>query len=171
MKNIRRTSLLLAESFDAWRIIPRLVIVMYAYLVYELYVWFKNIPTYVEQKCDAALMKIFLDSGLDLDRVTELSCTVADVVGGPTTAQSAFVTTIIGLAAGIFGLYTATGRKWDRGLPADLNMSPTWSPGMPDRRIPREPIEDLNDFIDDGTGPMASGKPENKQKSNQPKVP
>jgi len=67
------------------------------------------------------MLKLLLDSKIDLEQAKALACSIVDVVGGPTAAQSAFVTTITGLSAGIFGLYTATGRKWDGGLPADIN--------------------------------------------------
>ena len=57
---------------------------------------------------------------MPLEQATELACKYADMIGGPTAAQSAFVTTIIGLSTGIFGLYTTTGRRWDGGMPNDL---------------------------------------------------
>jgi hypothetical protein len=85
----------------------------YGYLVYSLYLWYKNIPTYVQEKCDPAVFNALLAKGVALAQIKQLACTVGDVVGGPTTAQTTFVTTIISLSAGIFGLYTTTGRKWD----------------------------------------------------------
>lgn len=117
----RKYSLALAESFDAWRIIPRAILVVYSALVLNLYLWFKSIPTFVQERCDPTMLKILLDSKISLEEAKVLACSVVDVVGGPTAAQSAFVTTITGLSAGIFGLYTATGRRWDNGLPPDIN--------------------------------------------------
>lgn len=111
--SIRQNILLLAEAFDAWRVVPRLMIVAYGYLVFNLYIWYKNIPTYVEEKCDANVITVLLAKGMSSPEIKNFACTVVDVVGGPTAAQSTFVTTIIGLSTGIFGLYTATGRKWD----------------------------------------------------------
>lgn len=111
--NIRQHVLLVAEAFDAWRVIPRLMILAYGYLVFNLYLWYKNIPTYVQEKCDATILSELLARGRSMAEIKQYACTVVDVVGGPTAAQSTFVTTIIGLSTGIFGLYTATGRKWD----------------------------------------------------------
>lgn len=102
-----------AESFDAWRVIPRLMLIAYGLLVVKLYTWYISIPTFMQQKCDAAVLKIFMDGGMALSHAQSLACTVVDVVGGPTPAQSAFVTTIIGLSTGIFGLYTSTGKRWE----------------------------------------------------------
>ena len=110
--DLRKTSLLLAEAFDAWRVVPRLILIGYSWLVVELYLWYKNIPTYIKQSCDDKTMEVLLKQGIELAKAASIACTTTDVVGGPTAAQSAFVTTIIGLSAGIFGLYTSTGRKW-----------------------------------------------------------
>lgn len=121
MTKFRKYSLALAESFDAWRIIPRAILIVYSALVLNLYLWFKSIPTFVQERCDAAMLKMLLESKIGLEEAKVLACSIVDVVGGPTAAQSAFVTTITGLSAGIFGLYTATGRRWDNGLPPDIN--------------------------------------------------
>jgi hypothetical protein len=117
ISKFRKVSLVLAESFDAWRIAPRIMLLAYGALVINLYVWYKSIPTFIQQKCDAAVLKIFMDGGMDIHQAQQLACSIVDVVGGPTPAQSAFVTTIIGLSTGIFGLYTATGKRWDQTLP------------------------------------------------------
>lgn len=113
LTKIRKISLIAAESIDAWRIIPRAMLIAYGALVINLYMWYKSIPTFMQQKCDAAVLKIFMDGGMALQQAQSLACTVVDVVGGPTPAQSTFVTTIIGLSTGIFGLYTATGKRWE----------------------------------------------------------
>ncbi len=115
--DIRKISLLLAEAVDAWRIVPRIVLVSYAWLVYQLYLWYTKIPTYVQEQCNSDVLQTLVSAGIELDKAKNLACSVMDVVGGPTAAQSAFVTTIIGLSTGIFGLYTATGRRWDGSNP------------------------------------------------------
>jgi hypothetical protein len=121
ISKFRKVSLVLAETVDAWRIIPRIMLIAYGALVFNLYQWYKSIPTFMQQKCDAAVLKIFMDGGMALHQAQALACTVVDVVGGPTPAQSTFVTTIIGLSTGIFGLYTATGKHWDN---MDYNSIP-----------------------------------------------
>ena len=114
LSKFRQYSLAIAESIDAWRVIPRGMLVAYGALVVNLYSWYKSIPTFMQQKCDAAVLQLFITSGMDIHQAQTLACTVIDVVGGPTPAQSTFVTTIIGLSTGIFGLYTATGKKWEQ---------------------------------------------------------
>lgn len=133
--NIRKLSLQLAEAVDAWRVVPRLILVCYAWLVNELYLWYTKIPTYVQEKCDAVVIQLFTEAGMTLDKAQQLACTVVDVVGGPTAAQSAFVTTIIGLSTGIFGLYASTGRRWDGSEPNSPQI--TVVPYAP----PTEPVE------------------------------
>lgn len=121
VKSFRKYSLILAETFDAWRVVPRLVLILYALMVVDLYTWFKSIPTIQVMRCDAALIEILRSGGMDVDKATDLACNTSDVVGGPTSSQSAFVTTIIGLSTGIFGLYASTGRRWENGLPSDID--------------------------------------------------
>lgn len=146
VKSFRKYSLILAETFDAWRVVPRLVLILYALMVVDLYTWFKAIPTIQVMRCDAALVEILKNSGMDIDKATELACKTSDVVGGPTSSQSAFVTTIIGLSTGIFGLYASTGRRWENGLPSDLDNKN--SPPRPNNRNddpPPEPSDGLDD--------------------------
>jgi len=129
--DIRKISLLLAEAVDAWRIVPRIVLVSYAWLVYQLYLWYTKIPTYVQEQCNADVLEMLVKTGLALDKARDLACSVMDVVGGPTAAQSAFVTTIIGLSTGIFGLYTATGRRWDGNTQPPVNNVTIVQPPVP----------------------------------------
>ena len=155
--NFRKYSLALAESFDAWRIIPRSILVAYSALVLNLYLWFKSIPTFVQERCDAGILKLLLDAKYTIEQANEMACSVVDVVGGPTAAQSAFVTTVIGLSTGIFGLYTATGRKWDSGLPADLALVPKSAPKAPKSDIPTPPEPKAPPISDDEEEPLDTG--------------
>lgn len=123
-KKFRTFSLVMAESFDAWRIMPRLVLIAYSILVMHLYLWYKTIPTYVQERCDAAVLQIFLNNKTPIDEAQKIACTVQDVVGGPTPAQTTLVTTIMGLATLIFGFYTNSGRKWEKGMPDDVKDFP-----------------------------------------------
>lgn len=133
-EKVRNYSLMLAEAFDAWRVVPRIIIVGYSWLVINLYMWYRSIPTYLQERCDHNVLQVLLNNQLPLDQARAVACTVVDVVGGPTAAQSAFVTTIIGLSAGIFGLYTTTGRKWEKWTPDVNPIQPpimNWNPHMP----------------------------------------
>lgn len=113
LESARKISLTLAEATDSWRVFPRMMIAAYGYLVLNLYQWFISIPTHIQYKCDPALLQILLDKGISLIQAKETACTIINTVGGPTLAQSAFVTTIIGLSTAVFGLYTTTGRRWE----------------------------------------------------------
>lgn len=110
---IRRTILILSESLDALRVVPRAMIASYGWIVVQLYIWFRSIPTYVQEKCDPAVLQLAINKGMSLIDSKSLACTVVDVVGGPTPSQTAFVTTIIGLSTAIFGLYANSGRRWE----------------------------------------------------------
>ena len=139
-KNFRNFSLVMAESFDAWRVMPRLMLLAYGILVMHLYLWYKSIPTYVQEKCDAAVLQIFLNNKTPLDEAQRIACTVQDVVGGPTPAQTTLVTTIIGLSSIIFGFYTASGRCWEQGMPDDIREHQRKAPVLPTPQLPVPPL-------------------------------
>lgn len=106
--------LVVAEIFDAYRVVPRAILALYGTLLYSLYTWFTAIETVVQTTCDATLLKILIDHGETIAIAQQLACSVSDVVGGPTTAQAAFVATVVGVAAPIFAFYTNTGRTWGK---------------------------------------------------------
>lgn len=114
MNSFRKWTLAAAEVVDAWRVVPRFVLVGYGYLVYYLTIWFLTIEQEHKTECNESLITTLLDKGIDINQAQAIACTVVDVVGGPSTAHTAFITTICGLATGIFGLYVGTGRKWDQ---------------------------------------------------------
>ena len=122
--NFRRISLTLAESVDAWRIFPRLIIFMYTLLIMWVCTWYFAIPTYQVTHCDPTSMKIMTDSGIPIKDAIKYACNVTEITGGPSMAQTTFVSTIVGMAGLIFGMYTSTGRKWDDGLPGDIDNHP-----------------------------------------------
>ncbi|AUR85851.1 TMhelix containing protein [Vibrio phage 1.081.O._10N.286.52.C2] len=64
----------LADAVDEWRIVPRILVGMYCYLLYYTAMWFMALPD-------------------------------------PSGTQAAFVSTIVGAAAAIFGLYTNAGKN------------------------------------------------------------
>jgi len=109
---VKRWLLSLAETIDALRLIPRMVLGGYSFLLGYMVIWYMGIETVVKTECNAALIQIMLDKGLDMEKAEALACTVADMVGGPTTAQTALVTAITALAAPIFGFYATTSKKW-----------------------------------------------------------
>ncbi len=102
-----------AEGFDAWRVVPRLMLIAYGYLVWSLYSWYRAIPVYLQTKCEATVLETLLSRNVPINLAKEMACNVTATMGGPSSEQTMFVTTIIGLSTGIFALYTTTGRKWD----------------------------------------------------------
>lgn len=113
MKKLTEFVIDFARAFDALRVIPRFLLFAYGYLVYDMYTWYKSIPLVEKMSCDKDMIKILLDSGVSPEMAASLSCTVIDMVGGPSTAQASFVTIIIGLSTAIIGLYLNSGPKWD----------------------------------------------------------
>jgi len=105
-------SLRFAEVMDAWRVVPRIIILAYGYLVYKLYTWYRGMTTVEKTECSDSILATLIESGVDPEVALTMSCVVVDVVGGPTGYQTAFVTAIIGLATGIFAFYVNSGRSW-----------------------------------------------------------
>lgn len=146
---MRKFSLLAAESVDSWRVFPRIMIAAYGYLVVNLYQWFVSIPTYIQYKCDPTILQLLLSKGVVLSQAKETACYIIGSVGGPTMAQSAFVTTVIGLSTAVFGLYTSTGRRWENWRYSPLPIEPnnpeyTYGPENPESPV-SPPIEQPND--------------------------
>lgn len=111
-KSTKEKWLNVAEVFDAYRTVPRLFLIMYGVLVYKLYDWFISMQAHVQTACDSALIRILIESGVDIEQAQELACTVVGTIGGPTTQQAGFVTAIIGLSSVIFMFYINSGRNW-----------------------------------------------------------
>lgn len=111
LNNFRVWSSAAAEAIDAWRIVPRLCALAYAALLYKLVTWFLNVPTFDKKECDQEVLAVLLNS-IDLEQAQAIACTVVDVVGGPTTSQTAFVTVVAGLAAPFFAFYVNSGKNW-----------------------------------------------------------
>lgn len=91
----RRRHLAIAEFVDAWRIIPRLLVAGYIWLLVKIVMWYMDKEPYILEGCD----------------VTTLGKEC--LVQAPSTQHAALVTAIVGIAAAIFGLYSGTGRKWN----------------------------------------------------------
>ena len=111
---LKKAIMTFAETVDGLRLVPRLILIGYSYMVFKLYVWYTSMETVVQTKCDATLIQILLENGNTLIKAQDLACTVVDVVGGPTSAQTAFVTILIGLATPLFAFYATTGKKWGK---------------------------------------------------------
>ena len=91
----RKLHLSMAEFLDAWRIIPRAIVILYGYGMWQVGEWYMNLKPYMLEGCNAELLKE--------------KC----IVLAPTTEHMALVTALIAVAAAIFGLYANSGKKWN----------------------------------------------------------
>ena len=112
----RKWSLALAESADAWRFFPRTLVTVYGVIVFKLLDWFLHLETLKKTACTQELINTLLSKGIPLEKAQALACTVVDVVGGPTTAQTAFVTVIVGLSTAVFAFYVSSGKDWSKSI-------------------------------------------------------
>lgn len=102
LNQFRKWSNAIAESVDAWRIIPRAMVAAYGYLTWKTWVWYTGIETVV-QKSNCQLLG------------DQIICDITGVVG-PSTQQAALVTAIVSVAAVVIGLYTNSGKDWSKPL-------------------------------------------------------
>ena len=102
-----------AEIIDAYRVIPRMMLLGYTLAVGMTISWYFNFDVKYVTFCDSSVMKVLLDEGTSIEQAKGIACTVKDVVGQP-TGYTALVTALIGAGAGIFGFYSATGRRWEK---------------------------------------------------------
>jgi hypothetical protein len=91
----RKFHLAFAELVDAWRIIPRIVILGYGFLLFYLTYWYITLEPRIIEGCN-------------IEALGE-TC----IYNPPTTQHAALLTTVTGIAAAIFAFYASTGRKWD----------------------------------------------------------
>ncbi len=102
MNNFRRWYLMLAELVDSYRIIPRMLVLGYSYLVYRVVDWYMHLQPYFPKDIQPMLGKLIKNSS-DVQVL---------LVQAPTTQHAVLVTAVIGFGAAVFGLYTSTGIQW-----------------------------------------------------------
>lgn len=92
----RKFHLAMAEFVDAWRIIPRAVVVMFGWGSYEVVKWYLSLEPYLLEGC------------------VEAGGTIAEcLVQAPSTQHTALVSALFALAAAVFAFYSNNGRKWN----------------------------------------------------------
>lgn len=98
---VRRRHLAIAEAVDAWRLMPRLLVFAYAWLLVKVVTWYMHLEPHLPKEV--------------LPRVAELTPEQIQVllIQAPTTQHAALVTAVVGIAAAIFGLYSSSGKKWN----------------------------------------------------------
>lgn len=100
----------LSELIDIFRIIPRLMILYYTGLLVYLVNWYTNIEKYVQYKCDETVLQLLLDHGETIIKAQEMACTVINVTGGPSTAETTFVSALISLP--VFKFFVDSAKLW-----------------------------------------------------------
>lgn len=124
MSKFKEKALDLAEIVDAWRIVPRLLVALYGFMVYSLYQWYRSLETVEVTECNEALIRTLVEMSLSVQEAYAMACQTTQVIGGPTDAQNIFVTAIIGLSTGIFGFYVNSGKNWAWKKPVENGDSP-----------------------------------------------
>lgn len=95
MERFKSWCLQIAEIVDAWRIVPRVLVLLYGLMLYNTITWYMNLQPYMLEDCKS-------------DKVSEC------IVQAPTTQHAALVTAVVGISAAFFGLYANSGRSWGR---------------------------------------------------------
>lgn len=93
-----------AEAVDAWRIVPRLMVAGYAYMLAYMIYWYMQLKPYVLTDCVTALGP---GAAASIQH-----CIMIE----PTTQHTALITAIVGISAGVFGFYANSGRNWAGGV-------------------------------------------------------
>lgn len=104
----RKGWLSLAEAIDAFRIIPRLVLAGYAYIMLYITMWYLDLEPYMLEGCDVAVLA---------ERC---------IVDAPTTTHTTIITAVTGFATGLFGFYVNSGRDWREGVKMWSGPSDKW---------------------------------------------
>ena len=115
VNKFREWSLALAESFDAWRVTPRLLVGAYCYLVGLVVVKFLKFSTIPKVQCDSATLQVLLSQHIDLASASNVACRVVDTLGPP-NSYTIIVSALLGVAAIVFGVYTNTGKDWSKSV-------------------------------------------------------
>jgi hypothetical protein len=90
IERFRRTHLAVAEMINSWRVLPRIMVMAYMWLVYDIVQWYMNLRDYVVLGCR--------------------SNNIPDCISqSPSMQHAALVTVIVGAAAAIFAFYTRSG--------------------------------------------------------------
>ena len=101
----------LAEIIDAFRLVPRVILCLYAWLVHYVIVWYMSYPLRDIVKCDSATLGVLLHNKIDIETAKAISCQVTDVMSHP-TGYTILMSAVIGAAAIVFALYSNSGRRW-----------------------------------------------------------
>ena len=91
----RKFHMSFAEWVDAWRIIPRLIVAGYSYMLWHMYTWFTTLKPEMIEGCNVEILK------------------EACISAAPTTQHMGLITAAVGISAAVFALYANSGKKWN----------------------------------------------------------
>lgn len=92
----RKTYLAVAEWIDAWRLIPRLIVLLFGYGSYKVVEWYMKLEPHLIEGC--------IEAGGRFEQC---------IAQAPTTQHTALLSALFALAAAVFAFYTNNGRKWN----------------------------------------------------------
>jgi len=107
-----------SELIDAMRVVPRLVLAGYMYVVYTIIKWYIEFEIVITHECDSNTLKVLLDSGILVDAAKDIACSPSAILGRP-DGYTVLVTVMVGASAAVFGMYTNSGRSWNGSKKAD----------------------------------------------------
>lgn len=113
LHTIRKMFLAVAEIVDAWRVVPRIVLSAYAFLVGYMIIFILKYDNVEKVECDDKVMSVVLENGHSLVQAQEMACRVVDVIGPP-TSWITLVSVIVGASAAVFGLYGSGRKDWSK---------------------------------------------------------
>lgn len=92
----RKFHLAIAEWIDAWRLIPRAVVILFGLGAAHVTKWYMDLHPYILEGC--------VEAG---GKVSEC------MIQAPTTQHTALLSALFALAAAVFAFYSNAGRKWN----------------------------------------------------------
>lgn len=128
----RKGHLAVAEWIDAWRVIPRLLVAGYGWVVYKVIIWYMDIENRLIEGCNVEILK------------------EACVIQAPNTQHAALVTAVVGISAAIFAFYTNTGKKWNGFTHWNKEVPPQENADLESREVVTKSVYRADDEGDGG---------------------
>lgn len=100
-----------AEVIDAYRIFPRITLLVFIFAVGITMQWYFNFPNQYIVECNTELFIKLVDRSIPIKQAEEIACKATGVIDRP-AGYTALTSVLIGASAGVFGFYANTGRRW-----------------------------------------------------------
>ena len=102
-----------AELIDAYRVFPRIVLMLFVLAVGTSLDWYLSYEIQFTRACDVKVLTLLLDKDIELDIAKGIACPITEVIERP-SGYTFLLSTLIGSSAAIFGFYLNSGRRWGR---------------------------------------------------------